>query len=150
MIILYIDKWENLVYQSYIKKKRFDEEGDEDLPQKNRPFRLKNSKTDPNPPAPAPAPEPTPEGLNDEEGLDKAYASDTKLHLDGNGTLFIAGSKGSLLGKDWLENYKDIGIPLVEKFGAAAAIAETGNMKGAMAAALNPTQFDVTQEDRYK
>ena len=61
-----------MVYQSYIKKKRFDEEGDEDLPQKNRPFRLKNSKTDPNPPAPAP--EPPAEELNDEEGLDKAYA----------------------------------------------------------------------------
>ncbi len=60
-----------MVYQTYIKKKkRFDEEGDEDLPQKNRPFRLKNSKTDPNPPAPAPAPEPTAEGLNDEDGLD--------------------------------------------------------------------------------
>jgi hypothetical protein len=70
--------------------------------------------------------------------------------LDGNGTLFVSGTKGSLLGKEWLENYKDIGIPLVEKFGAAAALAEAGDMHGATAAALNPTQFDVSQEGRYK
>jgi hypothetical protein len=42
--------------------------------------------------------------LNDEAGLDAAYASPSGLHLDGAGTLFVAGSRGSLLGKDWREN----------------------------------------------
>jgi hypothetical protein len=50
--------------------------------------------------------------LNDEAGLDAAYASPSGLHLDGAGTLFVAGSRGSLLGKDWRENYLSMGIPL--------------------------------------
>ena len=76
------------------RKKRFDEEGDEDLPPKNRPFKLKTAQPDPPPeptpppsPAPKPAPQPTPVPkplamLSDEEGLDRAYASDTNLFLD--------------------------------------------------------------------
>jgi hypothetical protein len=51
--------------------------------------------------------------LNDEAGLDAAYASPNGLHLDGAGTLFVAGSRGSLLGKDWRENYLTMGVPLV-------------------------------------
>ena len=96
------------------RKKPFDEEGDEDLPQKNRPFKLKNAQPDPPPeppPTPAPAPRPTPAPppkpprptpapppkplamLTDEEGLDRAYASDTNFYLDESGTLFVSGSK---------------------------------------------------------
>jgi hypothetical protein len=137
-----------MVYQTYVKKKkRFDEEGDEVLPQKNRPFKLKNSSSGSTPKPPTPEQNP---GLTDEEGSDKAYASDTNLHLDGDGTLFVSGTKGSLIGKEWLENYRDFGIPLVEKLGAAAALVEAGDMHGAYAVALNPTQFDVSQQDRYK
>ena len=100
------------------RKKPFDEEGDEDLPQKNRPFKLKTSQPDPPPeptppssPAPKPKPQPTPVPkplamLSDEEGLDRAYASDTNLFLDDAGTLFVSGTKGGLLGKEWQENYR--------------------------------------------
>jgi hypothetical protein len=51
--------------------------------------------------------------LNDEQGLDAAYKSPSGLHLDGAGTLFVAGSRGSLIGKDWRENYLTMGVPLV-------------------------------------
>jgi hypothetical protein len=51
--------------------------------------------------------------LSDEAGLDAAYASPNGLHLDGAGTLFVAGSRGSLLGRDWRENYLTMGIPLL-------------------------------------
>ena len=111
-------------------KKPFDEEGDEDLPQKNRPFKLKTAQPDPPPeptpeppppppaprPTPTPAPKPSPQPkpqptpappernpmLSDQEGLDRAYASDTNLFLDGSGTLFVSGSKGGPLDNDWM------------------------------------------------
>jgi hypothetical protein len=51
--------------------------------------------------------------LDDERGLDAAYASPSGLYLDGEGTLFVAGSRGSLLGRDWRENYLTMGLPLV-------------------------------------
>ena len=51
----------------------------------------------------------------DAEGLDRAYASDTNLYLDPKGTLHVAGSKGSLISTDWIDNYTKMGIPLVEK-----------------------------------
>ena len=51
--------------------------------------------------------------LDDEAGLDAAYASPNGLHLDGAGTLFVAGSRGSLVGKDWRENYATMGLPLI-------------------------------------
>jgi hypothetical protein len=51
--------------------------------------------------------------LSDEAGPDAAYKSPSGLHLDGAGTLFVAGSRGSLLGKDWRENYVTMGLPLV-------------------------------------
>jgi hypothetical protein len=51
--------------------------------------------------------------LDDERGLDAAYASPSGLYLDGEGTLFVAGSRGSLWGSDWRENYLTMGLPLV-------------------------------------
>jgi hypothetical protein len=51
--------------------------------------------------------------LDDEAGLDAAYKAPSGLFLDGAGTLFVAGSRGSLLGKDWRENYATMGLPLV-------------------------------------
>ena len=155
------------------RKKRFDEEGDEDLPQKNRPFKLKTAQPDPPPeptpppappaprptPAPSPAPKPKPQPtpvpkplamLSDEERLDRAYASDTNLYLDEAGTLFVSGTKGGLLGKEWQEKYRDFGGGLLKKFGATAEKMATGDAIGAFSTLANPTQFDVSQEDRYK
>ena len=42
----------------------------------------------------------------DETGLDKAYASPTNLHLYDEGTLYVSGTKGGLVDKEWIENYK--------------------------------------------
>ena len=39
----------------------------------------------------------------DETGLDKAYASPTNLHLDDEGTLYVSGTKGGLVDKEWIE-----------------------------------------------
>ena len=154
------------------RKKRFDEEGDEDLPPKNRPFKLKTARHDPPPeptPPPSPAPRPTPPPqpkppspppkppkpapqptpvpkplamLSDEEGLDRAYASDTNLYLDEAGTLFVSGTKGGLLGKEWQEKYRDFGGGLLKKFGATAEQMATGDAIGAFSTLANPTQFD--------
>ena len=138
------------------RKKRFDEEGDEDLPPKNRPFKLKTARPDPPPeptpppprpqpkPPPRPKPQPTPVPkplamLNDEEGLDRAYASDKNLFLDDAGTLFVSGTKGGLLGKEWQENYKDFGGGLLKKFGATAEKMATGDAIGAFGTLANPT-----------
>jgi hypothetical protein len=51
--------------------------------------------------------------LDDDAGLDAAYKAPSGLFLDGAGTLFVAGSRGSLLGKDWRENYATMGLPLI-------------------------------------
>ena len=73
------------------------------------------------PPQPKPQPTPPPKPLpmlSDEEGLDRAYASDTNLFLDGAGTLFVSGTKGHLWDKEWNENYRDFGGALFKKFAA--------------------------------
>jgi hypothetical protein len=145
------------------RKKRFDEEGDEDLPKKNRPFKLKNARPPSPPPQPKPPPrpkpppqpQPTPQGernpmLSDQDGLDRAYASDTNLFLDGAGTLFVSGTKGHFWDKEWNENYRDFGEPLFKKFGATAEKMARGDAKGAFNTLANPTVFDVSKEDRYK
>ena len=88
--------------------------------------------------------------MNDEEGLDAAYASDSNLHLDGRGTLFVAGTKGHLWDNEWLENFRDFGEPLVKKFGTTAMKVEQGDLKGAFNTLVNPAVFDVSQEGRYK
>lgn len=49
----------------------------------------------------------------DESGLDKAYADSSNLHLDDEGTLYVAGTKGNFWGREWLENYATMGVPLV-------------------------------------
>jgi hypothetical protein len=88
--------------------------------------------------------------LTDEEGLDRAYASDRNLYLDDAGTLFVSGSKGGLLDNDWMENYRDFGGGLLKKFETTAEQMATGDIVGAFGTLANPTQFDVSQEDRYK
>jgi hypothetical protein len=51
--------------------------------------------------------------LNDEAGLDAAYTSPSGLYLDGAGTLFVAGTRGNLVSKEWRENYVTMGVPLL-------------------------------------
>jgi hypothetical protein len=77
-----------------------------------------------------------PKAETDESGLDKAYASSDHLHLDDEGTLYVSGTKGGLLGKEWIENYQSFGVPLVKKILDLDLLA--------------PTTYDVTQMDRYK
>ena len=132
-----------MVYPTVIKKKkRFEEEGNIAIPQKNRPFKLKE-RTVPTVPSVPNAPssgaqevrntaqdkiqlldqgfdsERYPQmnvsshGETDESGLDKAYANPSNFHLDRNGVLYGAGTKGSFLGSEWIENYLTIGAPLV-------------------------------------
>ena len=72
----------------------------------------------------------------DETGLDKAYASPTNLHLDGHGTLYVAGTKGGFTGEEWRENYRDFGVPLASKV--------------AKAAPFESTSYDVSQMGRYR
>ena len=63
--------------------------------------------------APKAAPKKKGRPLTDEAGLDKAYASDSNMFLDDAGTLFVAGTKGGLTGREWVENYAVFGPPLV-------------------------------------
>ena len=88
--------------------------------------------------------------LTDEEGLDRAYASDTNLYLDESGTLFVSGSKGGPFDNDWMENYRDFGGGILKKFETTAEKMATGDSVGAFKTLANPTQFDVSQEARYK
>ena len=68
----------------------------------------------------------------DESGLDKAYADSSNLHLDSEGTLYVAGSKGGFFDSDWLENYATMGVPLV------------ANALGV------PMPYMIEENDRYK
>jgi hypothetical protein len=88
--------------------------------------------------------------LNDQDGLDRAYASDSNLYLDGAGTLFVSGTKGHLWGKEWQENYRDFGGGLLKKFETTGLKMAQGEVKGAFNTLANPTVFDVSQEDRDK
>ena len=88
--------------------------------------------------------------LSDQDGLDRAYASNTNLFLDGRGTLFVAGTKGHFWDKEWNENYRDFGETLFKKFGATAEKMAKGDAKGAFDTLANPTVFDVSKQDSYK
>ena len=68
----------------------------------------------------------------DESGLDKAYADSSNLHIDSNGTLYVAGTKGNFWGSEWLENYKTMGVPLIE------------NALGI------PSTYKIEENERYK
>ena len=50
--------------------------------------------------------------MTDAEGLDKAYESPDSTYIKGD-TEYIAGTKGSFLGDDWMQNYKYIGLPFI-------------------------------------
>lgn len=73
----------------------------------------------PSPAVSAPAaseapPDITERPLSDEEGLDRAYQSDSNLYFDeASGVLYVAGTKGSFTDKEWIENLAVYGPPLV-------------------------------------
>ncbi len=67
------------------------------------------------PPANTPAKVQRPGPITDAEGLDRAYADQTNMYLDSQGTLFVSGTKSGFLGQEWIENYKTMGVPLIEK-----------------------------------
>ena len=101
------------------RRQRFDEEADW-LPQKNRPVvmkRLQREETESLPEGPIPETTKTTKKSSDSEGLRRAYAANTGFYLDPAGTLHAAGTRGSFLGADWMENYKVYGPGLINKFG---------------------------------
>jgi hypothetical protein len=51
--------------------------------------------------------------ISNAEGLDRAYETDNNTYGYGD-TLFIAGTKGSIVGKDWRQNIQYIGIPWLQ------------------------------------
>ena len=86
------------------RKKRFDEEGTEDIPPKNRPFKLKTARPEPQPQKSDPLGTKTEniltgKGITDDEGLDRAY-SQGDAYAYGN-TLYIAGSHTA---RDWYDD----------------------------------------------
>lgn len=107
-----------------INRRRYDMD-DTYIPPRHRVFHLKSNKSD-KPAQTRTRPD------TDESGLDKAYADASNLHLDSNGTLFVAGTKGNFLGSEWIENYKTMGVPLLE------------NMLGI------PATYNIEDNERYK
>lgn len=102
------------------KKKWYDEQADW-VPAKGRQFVMKaNRGTTEADAVPERKAEPTvpkerkKSTTTDAEGLSNAYASSSNLFLDPQGTLHVSGTKGGLLGSEWIENYITMGVPLVE------------------------------------
>jgi hypothetical protein len=111
------------------KKRLFDDDADW-VPQKGKAFKLKAGR---DPPADTPPKDQIPEApLTDADGLDKAYADKSNLHLDSQGTLYVAGTKGNFFQNEWIENYKTMGVPLIEK------------MLGL------PSEYQIQDNERYK
>jgi len=136
-----------------MKKKRFEEEGDEVLPAKNRTFTMKGQSQDdppkPDNPRPSPPSKPLPPSrTTDADGLQRAYDSPTNLYLDPQGTLHVSGTKGGFFDKEWVENYRYFGPGLVGKlgsmFGEMLSGAPVVNASGA------GDSYDVESMGRYK
>jgi hypothetical protein len=71
------------------------------------------------PPQQEPKPERStaqPKRTTDAEGLRQASKTDTRLYLDPQGTVHVAGTQGSPIGQEWIENYKVFGPNLLKKF----------------------------------
>ena len=99
-----------------IKRRHINDMDDSYIPPHQRIFKLKGQIPDKPKPEPQPKPQPKniiPQADTDETGLDKAYADSSNLHLDSQGTLYVAGTKGNFWGSEWLENYVTMGVPLV-------------------------------------
>ncbi len=115
-------------------KKTGTQPADRLLPPKGRTYERKAdtqpSKTPDAPPANTPAKDQRP--ITDAEGLDRAYADQSNMYLDSQGTLFVSGTKGGFLGQEWIGNYKTMGVPLAEK------------MLGL------PSEYSIEENERYK
>ena len=134
------------------RRQRFDEEADW-LPQKNRPFTMKRLQreeaTESLPEGPTPETTKTTKKTSDSEGLRRAYAADTGFYLDPAGTLHAAGTRGSFLGADWMENYKVYGPGLINKLGDMFGKLESG--KVGLSDWINTGQsFPMEDTDKYK
>ena len=121
-----------------VKKRRiFDDEADW-LPPKGRAFKMKTGGKEEEQEAdqkakPQAAPKAAPQKLyTDSDGLDMAYADQSNMFLDSQGTLYVSGTKGGFLGQEWLENYKTMGVPLIQK------------MLGL------PSDYRIEENERYK
>ena len=97
------------------KRRKFDIDA-EWLPQKNRQFALKGSVDPPQEPAQPqvpPQPEtPTPTTENkttDDQGLKTAYKAESGFYRDADRALHMAGTRGSVIGEDWMDNCKACG-----------------------------------------
>ena len=107
------------------RRRRFDEEADW-LPPKNRPFVMKRQQRDETEPEPPLAPK-TIKKTSDAEGLSQAAKTDNGFYLDPAGTLHMAGTRGSFLGPDWMENYRVYGPGLAGKLKDMYGMLEGGN-----------------------
>ena len=104
------------------------------LPEGSQTKGGEDPKTEPAPvPAPPQKPQVAPPKLyTDSEGLDMAHADQSNMFLDPQGTLFVSGTKGGFLGQEWIENYKTMGVPLIQK------------MLGL------PSDYSIEENERYK
>ena len=102
------------------KRRTFDMDADW-LPQTNRQFVMNGSESQQD----APKQEPPKQEVKSEprrkttdaQGLKTAYNSDSGFYLDPDKTLHMAGTRGSFLGEDWLENYKVYGPIFIQHVG---------------------------------
>ena len=69
--------------------------------------------------------------ITDADGLDDAYASQDSTYVNGD-TLYIARTKGNLIGEDWMQNYQHIGLPFIT--GQKVHVEQTERYKRALAA----------------
>ena len=96
-------------YKGIKKRKIFDYDADW-VPQKDRQFVLKQAppqqeeRTDVKHPL---------DKTTDAQGLKAAYSAESGFYRDPEGTLHVAGTRGSLAGEDWRENYRVYGPGLV-------------------------------------
>ena len=124
-----------------MKNNIFDYEADW-VPHKGRVFKMKPStkeeeqeedqRQDQKVQAPTNTPQAGSKLYSDSEGLDMAYGDQSNIFLDPQGTLFVSGTKGGFLGQEWIENYKTMGVPLIQK------------MLGM------PSDYSIEENERYK
>ena len=121
-----------------VKKRRIFYDEADWLPPKGRAFKMKTGGKEEEQEAdqkakPQAAPKAAPQKLyTDSDGLDMAYADQSNMFLDSQGTLYVSGTKGGFLGQEWLENYKTMGVPLIQK------------MLGL------PSDYRIEENERYK
>ena len=96
------------------KRKIFDYDADW-VPQKDRRFALKQASPQQEEQKAEPSKEPkdVKRKTTDAQGLKAAYSSESGFYRDPEGTLHVAGTRGSLVGEDWRENYRVYGPGLV-------------------------------------